>query len=59
MNDIFNPYKVFYLDDIKVTALGDLDKELGDELRAFKSKNIDFPVKIIENIKHLIKITVL
>ena len=36
MNDIFNPYKVFYFDNIKVTALGDLDKELGDELRAFK-----------------------
>ncbi|WP_028328794.1 ComF family protein [Brachyspira alvinipulli] len=54
MNDIFNPYKVFYVDNTKVTALGDLDKELGDELRAFKSKNIDFPVKIIENIKHYI-----
>ncbi|WP_295155338.1 ComF family protein [uncultured Brachyspira sp.] len=44
-------YKKFYIDNISITALGDLDKELGDELRAFKRKEIDFPIKIIEKIK--------
>ncbi|ASJ22785.1 amidophosphoribosyltransferase [Brachyspira hampsonii] len=29
-----------------------MDKELGDKLRAFKKKDIDFPIKIIENIKN-------
>ena len=45
------PYKIFFIDNIKVTALGDLDKELGDELRDFKNKKIDFPIKIINKIK--------
>ena len=40
-------YKTFYIDNIKVSALGDLDKDLGDELRAFKRKEIDFPNKIL------------
>ena len=40
-------YKIFYIDNIKVSALGDLDKDLGDELRAFKRKEIDFPNKIL------------
>ena len=38
---------MFYIDDIKVSALGDLDKDLGDELRAFKRKEINFPKKIL------------
>ncbi|KLI44955.1 amidophosphoribosyltransferase [Brachyspira hyodysenteriae] len=29
-----------------------MDKELGDELRAFKKKSIDFPTKITEQIKN-------
>ncbi|KLI20206.1 amidophosphoribosyltransferase [Brachyspira hyodysenteriae] len=29
-----------------------MDKELGDELRAFKKKNIDFPIKITKQIKN-------
>ena len=40
-------YKIFYINDIKVSALGDLDKDLGDELRAFKRKEINFPKKIL------------
>ena len=35
--------------------MGDLDKELGDELRAFKRKDINFPVKITELINEYIK----
>lgn len=49
------PYKEFFIDNIAVTALGDLDKELGDELRAFKRKDINFPVKITELINEYIK----
>ena len=41
MNNIFTAYKKFSIDNIQITALGDLDKELGDELRAFKKKNIE------------------
>ncbi|MBW5389669.1 ComF family protein [Brachyspira hampsonii] len=52
MNNIFTAYKKFSIDNIPITALGDLDKELGDELRAFKKNNIDFPINIIENIKN-------
>ena len=52
----FKIYKVFYVDSIKVNALGDLDRELGDELRAFKRKNIDFPIKIIESISYYMKL---
>ena len=52
MNNIFTAYKKFNIDNIQITALGDLDKELGDELRAFKKKNIDFPIKITEQIKN-------
>ena len=52
MNNIFTAYKKFSIDNIQITALGDLDKELGDELRAFKKKNIDFPIKITEQIKN-------
>ncbi|WP_300756769.1 ComF family protein [uncultured Brachyspira sp.] len=51
----FNPYKVFYIDDIKVTALGDLDKELGDEIRAFKKKEIKTPFNIFNCIDDYIK----
>ncbi|WP_157154737.1 amidophosphoribosyltransferase [Brachyspira murdochii] len=51
----FNPYKVFYIDDIKVTALGDLDKELGDEIRALKKKEIDIPYNIFNCIDNYIK----
>ncbi|ADG72658.1 ComF family protein [Brachyspira murdochii] len=51
----FNPYKVFYIDDIKVTALGDLDKELGDEIRALKKKEIDIPYNIFNCIDDYIK----
>ena len=47
MSRVFNPYKSFYIDDIKINTLGDLDKELGDELRAFKKNSIDFPSSII------------
>ena len=50
MND-FTPYRIFYIDNIKVTALGDLDKELGDEIRALKRKDIDIPLKIFNKIK--------
>ena len=46
-----NTYKKFHIENIQVTALGDLDKELGDELRAFKRKYINVPSKIIDNIK--------
>lgn len=52
----FNPYKVFYIDDIKVTALGDLDKELGDEIRALKKKEIKTPFNIFNCIDNYIKI---
>ena len=52
MSNIFTAYKKFSIDNIPITALGDLDKELGDELRAFKKKNIDFPIKITEQIKN-------
>ncbi|MEI0529295.1 ComF family protein [Brachyspira intermedia] len=52
MNSIFTAYKKFNVDNIPITALGDLDKELGDELRAFKKNNIDFPIKITEQIKN-------
>ncbi|MDA0080863.1 hypothetical protein OFS00_08205 [Brachyspira hyodysenteriae] len=52
MNNIFTAYKKFSIDNIDITALGDLDKELGDELRAFKKKSIDFPTKITEQIKN-------
>lgn len=52
MSNIFTAYKKFSIDDIVITALGDLDKELGDELRAFKKKSIDFPIKITEQIKN-------
>ncbi len=40
-------YKIFYIEDIRVSALGDLEKDLGDELRAFKRKEIEFPSKIL------------
>lgn len=40
-------YKNFYIDDIRVSALGDLEKDFGDELRAFKRKEIKFPNKIL------------
>ncbi|WP_300366269.1 ComF family protein [Brachyspira sp.] len=46
-----NAYKEFEIENISITALGDLDRELGDELRALKRKEIDFPIKITEKIK--------
>lgn len=49
------PYKVFFEDNIKITALGDLDKELGDEIRALKKKEIDNPINILNNISGFIK----
>lgn len=49
------PYKVFFEDNIKITALGDLDKELGDEIRALKKKEIDNPINILNNISNFIK----
>lgn len=49
------PYKVFFENNIKITALGDLDKELGDEIRALKKKEIDNPINIINNISDFIK----
>ena len=52
MDNIFLAYKKFDIDNIPITALGDLDRELGDELRAFKKNNINFPIKITENIKN-------
>lgn len=42
-------YKIFYIDDIRVSALGDLEKDLGNELRAFKRKEIKFPKKILND----------
>lgn len=53
-NNIFNAYKEFNIYGINITALGDLDKELGDELRALKRKEIDFPFKIIRQIRNYI-----
>ena len=52
MNNIFTAYKKFSIGNIPITSLGDLDKELGDELRAFKKNSIDFPIKITEKIKN-------
>ena len=49
------PYKVFLEDNIKITALGDLDKELGDEIRALKKKEIDNTNNILNNISNFIK----
>ena len=51
----FKPYKFFYIDDIKVTALGDLNKDLGDEIRAFKKKEIETPFNIFNSINDYIK----
>lgn len=54
-------YKTFSLEDTSVVALGDLDLELGDELRSFKKGLVDYPKIIVEtftdyykklNIKH-------
>ncbi|ELV06518.1 hypothetical protein [Brachyspira hampsonii] len=42
MSNIFTAYKKFSIDNIPITALGDLDKELGDKLRAFKKRILIF-----------------
>lgn len=52
MNNSFTAYKKFSIENISITSLGDLDKELGDELRAFKKNSINFPIKITEKIKN-------
>ena len=47
-NEVDNIYKEFFINEIPVKALGNLDDELGDELRAFKRKKITDIPKIVE-----------